>query len=204
MLALPRFVSIVLTNPQAKRHALGSADLGYALRNTLNTPESSTLSNIRDRVLIGFHILEAFIVPPTSGWVLTLGGLMFNLYIRTADFTGEPIIIAMIYAVAVLAIAAPAPLVICCIVYEFYHRMVNRTLYRKNGDGSEGKHDEVADQTRHLGHLLDYAALPIGAMLYTTLPHTLASFQRLWPSASHTLAYVTSEKMVDEAILRRD
>jgi H+/gluconate symporter-like permease len=129
---------------------------------------------------------------------------MFNLYIRTLDFAGEPIFIAMIYAVSVLLIAAPAPLLICCIVYEFYHRMVNRTLYRKNADGAEGKHDEDADQTRHLGHLLDYVALPIGAMFYTTLPHTLVSFQRLWPTASSSLAYVTSEKMVDEAILRRD
>jgi hypothetical protein len=127
---------------------------------------------------------------------------MFNLFIRTSDFASEPIIIAMIYAVAVLAIVAPAPLLICCVVYEFYHRMVNRSLYRKDGDGAEGKHDEVAEQTRSLSHLLDYTALPIGALIYTTIPHTIASFQRLWPS--HTLAYITSEKMIDEAILRRD
>ncbi|KAJ3206000.1 hypothetical protein HK099_000656 [Clydaea vesicula] len=170
---------------QGRRHALACADVGYALRRTLETPESATLSNIRDRVLMSLRVCETFIVQATSGWVFTLGGLMFAMLHITFE---DPLFHFLSKIVAVLSILAPLPLLICCFIYEFYHRFLERTLFKKDKDLK----GEESPKTRSLIHLLDYICLPISAFFYVTVVYTIACVQRLIPN--NGLTYITSEK----------
>ncbi|KAJ3079805.1 hypothetical protein HK102_003498 [Quaeritorhiza haematococci] len=68
---------------QARRHFMGVADVAYTLGNALKiTPNAwrrMTLGDWFDRALVCFLTLEAHVVPATSGWLLTLGILGFQL-----------------------------------------------------------------------------------------------------------------------------
>lgn len=207
--AIPIHVPINLTNiqstsysstlyarfTQAKRHALACADAGYALRHTLDTPESSTLSNIRDRVLMALRVLEAFIIPSTSGWFLTLGTAMFNAYISSDEFASEQLVVSLIHACTVLSIISSLPLLACCFLYETYHRFLNSTLYRKGSLFDDGKHNDSPACTRTWRHLMDYIFLPLGAFVFVTLPSSIGCVQRLIPN--NGLVYITAAKMAE-------
>ena len=51
---------------QAKRHFYGVADVAYSLRETANTSHHTSLTNIIDRMILCFHVLEAHLIPATG------------------------------------------------------------------------------------------------------------------------------------------
>ena len=155
---------------QAKRHALAVADTSFALRHTFSMNLVST-----ERILMCYRVLEAFILPAISGWVLILGNIMFHCLPESDT--------AIYQYVNILFKIVPIPMLLSCLLYEFFHRFVEDRLY-------PGKNH------RDLRHLVDWVVLPISCFFYVTVAHSIGGIQRLVPG--NGLVYVTSEKEMIE------
>ncbi|KAI9255223.1 hypothetical protein BDA99DRAFT_562489 [Phascolomyces articulosus] len=183
---------------QAKRHYNGVADVAYTLRNAMkqSTPSSSSyscspsFSNGYDKLLVCLKVLEAHMIPVTSGWLMfaavpLMQFILFPPYPLFALVSPmeNPILTSDFYAnlwniVRLLTVFLPFPLFGTLAVYEHMHRSVDRELLRKV-------------ESRRWTNLFDYVTLPIAAWLFMTLPSTLACVKRLRKKEEQ---YIVAEK----------
>ncbi|KAI9318533.1 hypothetical protein BX666DRAFT_1855477 [Dichotomocladium elegans] len=177
---------------QAKRHYNGVADVAYALKNAF-----STSAPWLDRFIVCCKVLEAHMIPVTSGWLMFAAVPLMQLVLfpptallaALVDPAENPVLNSEFFAnlwnlLCLITILLPLPLFGTLAIYECMHRHVDRSLFRKR-----------KTESRRWINLFDYIALPIAAWLYMTLPSTLASMKRL--SRKKEL-YIVSEKVFSE------
>lgn len=172
---------------QAKRHYNGVADVAYTLKNAFQTSSISLL----DRLRVCFIILEAHMVPATSGWLMFMAvplmqAILFPpfAWMALVPATENPILTSEFYGrlwsfVKLITLCLPLPLFGTLAVYEQLHRMIDREFFRKQ-------------ESRAWFNLFDYINLPIAAWLFMTLPSTFACIKRLLCCEEK---YITSEKL---------
>lgn len=170
---------------QAKRHYFGGADVAYALRNAAATSASARLSSIIDRIICCFYVLEAHMIPATSGWFVMLGVLLFQQF-QPEIFEMDPFFANLLFLVKILSTVAGTPLLFCILTYEFLHRDLDRLLFKK---------DPTSPANRKLSNLLDYCWLPVSACLFMTIPSTEACIHKIIKSEEK---YHVSEKILLE------
>jgi hypothetical protein len=219
----PIFVPINLTNVQtngylanmharfvqAKRHYNGVADLSYTLRNAFGVKESdgqvlATLTKKTslyaspsfwlDKLIIAIKVMEAHMIPVTSGWLMfaAVPLMQFILFpphstVAFVDPAENPILTSEFYAtlwniVKIITIFLPFPLFGTLAIYERLHRTVDRELYRKT-------------ETRTWRNVFDYISLPIAAWAFMTIPSTIACIKRLYKTNDQ---YIVAEKFFDD------
>lgn len=198
---------------QATRHYNGVADVAYTLKNAFNnhhhrvSPKGSLLENASngivmaasstvhwmDKLTVCFLILEAHMIPATSGWLMFAAVPLMQLILfppfqalAFVDPSQNPILTSDFYAqlwnmVKLVSVLLPFPLFGTLAVYEHLHRSIDRDFLQKS-----------KNETRQWKHLLDYVNLPIAAWLFMTLPSTLACFKRL---SQKEQEYIVSEKL---------
>ncbi|CEI96079.1 hypothetical protein RMCBS344292_10249 [Rhizopus microsporus] len=171
----------------AKRHYNGVADVAYTLKNAFQASSISLL----DRLKVCFIILEAHMVPATSGWLMFMAvplmqAILFPpfAWMALVPATENPILISEFYGrlwsfVKLITLCLPLPLFGTLAVYEQLHRVIDREFFRKQ-------------ESRAWFNLVDYVNLPIAAWLFMTLPSTLACIKRLLCCEEK---YITSEKL---------
>lgn len=198
---IPIYVPINLTNVQtsgyfsnvsarfvqAKRHYNGVADVAYTLKNAI----SSSSISLYERLKVCFIILEAHMVPATSGWLMfaavpIMQFLMFPPFHIMALVSPDtnPILTTVFYghlwkAIQLITLCLPLPLFGTLTIYEGLHRVIDREFLHKT-------------QSRSWSNLIDYLNLPVAAWLFMTLPSTLACMKRLLDRQEK---YITSEKL---------
>ncbi|KAI9489462.1 hypothetical protein BDB00DRAFT_843008 [Zychaea mexicana] len=181
---------------QAKRHYNGVADVAYTLRNAMR---SRTMSWY-DKMLVCLKVLEAHMIPVTSGWLMfaAVPLMQFILFPPYPLFAivkplENPILTSDFYAnlwniVRLVTVFLPFPLFGTLAVYEHMHRSVDRELLRKV-------------ESRRWTNLFDYATLPLAAWLFMTLPSTLACVKRLRKREEQ---YIVAEKFFkDDGVAAR-
>ncbi|CAO3591766.1 unnamed protein product [Absidia cylindrospora] len=197
---------------QAKRHYNGVADVAYTLKNAFTrhrgAPKGSLLDDASsglalaassssvswlDKVTVCFLILEAHMIPATSGWLMfaAVPLMQFLLFppfsgLAIVDPAQNPILTSDFYAqlwnmVKIITVLLPFPLFGTLAVYEQLHRSIDRDFLLKS-----------KNESRQWRHLLDYATLPVAAWLFMTLPSTLACVKRL---SQVEQQYIVSEKL---------
>lgn len=179
---------------QAKRHYNGVADVAYTLRNVYHATRMSALN----KFLICLKVMEAHMIPVTSGWLMfaavpLMQLLLFPPYqvIALVSPIDNPLLTSEFYAnlwniVKIITVFLPFPLFGTLAVYEQLHRSIDRDLLHKS------KHD-----SRQWKNLLDYITLPIAAWLFMTLPSTLACMKRFRRREEQ---YIVAEKFFKEDI----
>ncbi|RUS13524.1 glycosyl transferase family group 2-domain-containing protein [Endogone sp. FLAS-F59071] len=199
---------------QASRHMNGVADVAYTLKGAFS-PKTQTsldpksvlpisnkyspyfsLANMFDKIVVCFHVLEAHMIPCTSGWLMfaavpVMQFLMFPPHPLLSYVTPSenPILTSEFYAtlwnlVKIVTILLPMPLFGMLAVYENLHRTIDRELFRKS-----------LSESRTWRNAFDYAWLPVAAWLFLTLPSTVACIKRL---IKHEDKYHVSEKVFSE------
>ncbi|KAI8991175.1 glycosyl transferase family group 2-domain-containing protein [Mycotypha africana] len=177
---------------QAKRHYNGVADVAYTLKHAFHGIPSKV--SLYERVKVCLIILEAHMVPATSGWLMfaAVPLMQFILFpplawIAFVDPSQNPILTSEFYSrlwslIKLITLCLPLPLFGTLAVYEMLHRMVDREFLHK-----------PKEETRKLSNVVDYVHLPVAAWLFMTLPSTLACIKRLlWQRQE---IYITSEKL---------
>ncbi|KAI8065715.1 glycosyl transferase family group 2-domain-containing protein [Gongronella butleri] len=201
---------------QAKRHYNGVADVAYTLKNAFTrhrgAPKGSLLEDASsglamaasssvswmDKLTVCFLILEAHMIPATSGWLM-FAAVPLMQFILFPPFSAmalvnpaqNPILTSDFYAqlwnmVKIITVLLPFPLFGTLAIYEQLHRSIDRDFLQKS-----------KDESRQWRHLLDYATLPIAAWLFMTLPSTLACVKRL---SLKEQKYIVSEKLFKDEI----
>ena len=225
---IPIYVPINLTNVQttgyisniyarwvqAKRHYNGVADVAYSLKSAFGnshqvsdsksifgSKESCFMScSFFDKLTVVFHVLEAHMIPATSGWIMFVAvpftQLLISTYSPLSDYFPSfqnPIVTSefyayMFYFVQSIGILLPIPLLMCAILYEGLHKTVDLDLFKKS-----------SNETRTWRNYTDYAWLPLSAWIFLTLPSTMACVKRLtnWEEK-----YVVAEKIFSEELTR--
>lgn len=175
---------------QAKRHYNGVADVAYTLRNAFKTPSAISLF---ERLKVCFIILEAHMVPASSGWLMfaavpLMQFILFPPFQSVALVSPEdnPILTSEFYGhlwkvIKMITLCLPLPLFGTLAVYEQLHRTIDREFLHKS-----------KSQSRKWSNLIDYINLPVAAWLFMTLPSTLACVKRL---LNRQEKYITSEKL---------
>lgn len=181
---------------QAKRHYYGSADVAYALRQTfrgqgglLRMLVSASKAEWRvflARLLCCFYVLEAHLVPLTSGWLMFLGVPILQLAGGASLFSSSQALTALYWTVNGLSVSLIIPMIVNVLLYESYVRFVDRELFMKRADDKS---------IRRWWNIRDYAFLPVGAVLFMTLPATVSSLTALLTMGKEQ-KYVVSEKVV--------
>ncbi|RUS13994.1 glycosyl transferase family group 2-domain-containing protein [Endogone sp. FLAS-F59071] len=200
---------------QATRHMNGVADVAYTLKsafalkhhNSLDTSKSilptsnkstsyMSFANMFDKMVVCFHVLEAHMIPCTSGWLMfaavpVMQFLMFPphpllSYVAPSE---NPILTSEFFAtlwnlIRIVTVLLPFPLFGMLAVYENLHRTVDRDLLRK-----------ARAEQRTWKNGFDYIWLPVAAWLFMTLPSTVACIKRL---IKHEDKYHVSEKIFME------
>ncbi|KAI9472457.1 MAG: glycosyl transferase family group 2-domain-containing protein [Benjaminiella poitrasii] len=173
---------------QAKRHYNGVADVAYTLKHAFCT--TSTIS-LYERLKVCLIILEAHMVPATSGWLMfaAVPLMQFILFppfesLSIVSPDQNPLLTSDFYhhlwtLIKIITLCLPLPLFATLAVYERLHRAIDREFLNKQ-------------QSRGWLNLLDYVNLPIAAWLFMTLPSTLACVKRL---LNRQEKYITSEKL---------
>lgn len=207
---------------QAKRHYNGVADVAYTLKNAFalhhrGAPKGSLLDDASnglalaasssvswlDKITVCFLILEAHMIPATSGWLMfaAVPLMQFLLFppisaLALVEPAQNPILTSDFYAqlwnmVKIVTVLLPFPLFGTLAVYEHLHRSIDRDFLQKSKADS-----------RQWKHLLDYATLPVAAWLFMTLPSTLACVKRL---SQVEQQYIVSEKLFkDDIVIMND
>ncbi|KAI8343601.1 hypothetical protein BC941DRAFT_448370 [Chlamydoabsidia padenii] len=206
---------------QAKRHYNGVADVAYTLKNAFTShhrgaPKGSLLDDASnglvlaasssvswlDKITVCFLILEAHMIPATSGWLMfaAVPLMQFLLFppistLALVDPDQNPILTSDFYAqlwnmVKIITVLLPFPLFGTLAVYEHLHRSIDRDFLQKS-----------KAESRQWKHLLDYATLPVAAWLFMTLPSTLACVKRLSQAEQQ---YIVSEKLFREDTVMMD
>lgn len=190
--AVPIFVPLNFTNiqaetyattlkaryTQAKRHYYGLSDVSYALRQTMETPVSSSVSTMYARALCCMRVLEAQLLPATSGYFVMLSTLVFE-FLRPDFLRGEWLLV--FNAIQLFASINVIPLLCSFIYYEMLHKKLDEKMW-----GGAG---------RSWGKIFDYLWLPVSAFFFMTVPSTEACI-KLWKGGEGV--YVVSEKMGEE------
>ncbi|RUP51435.1 hypothetical protein BC936DRAFT_148153 [Jimgerdemannia flammicorona] len=199
---------------QATRHMNGVADVAYTLKSAFlpkqqNNFDSKSLlplsnkygnyfsvANLFDKIVVCFHVLEAHLIPCTSGWLMfaAVPVMQFLLFpphplLSYVAPTENPILTSEFYAtlwnlVKIVTVLLPMPLFGMLAVYENLHRTVDRELLRKS-----------RTESRTWRNILDYVWLPVAAWLFLTLPSTVACVKRL---IKHEDKYIVAEKIFHE------
>ncbi|CAO3585388.1 unnamed protein product [Absidia cylindrospora] len=205
---------------QAKRHYNGVADVAYTLKNAFTrhrgAPKGSLLDDASsglamvasssvswmDKMTVCFLILEAHMIPATSGWLMfaAVPLMQFLLFpplsaLALVDPAQNPILTSDFYAqlwnmVKIITVLLPFPLFGTLAVYEQLHRSIDRDFLLK-----------PKSESRQWKHLLDYATLPVAAWLFMTLPSTLACVKRLSQAEQQ---YIVSEKLFQDSVMDKD
>ncbi|KAI8089188.1 uncharacterized protein BX664DRAFT_385717 [Halteromyces radiatus] len=204
---------------QAKRHYNGVADVSYTLRSAagvqqwadgnknskymvgslLHDKKSSMYASPTfwfDKFLICVKVLEAHMIPVTSGWLMfaAVPLMQFILFpphsmVAIVDPADNPILTSDFYAtlwniVKIITVFLPFPLFGTLSIYEHLHRIVDRELYRK-----------AKSESRSWKNVFDYITLPIAAWMFMTIPSTIACIKRLYKPTDQ---YIVAEKFFDE------
>ncbi|GAA5807088.1 hypothetical protein MFLAVUS_000438 [Mucor flavus] len=176
---------------QAKRHYNGVADVAYTLKNAFQT--SSASISLFERIKVCFIILEAHMVPATSGWLMfaAVPLMQFILFppfqsLQLVAPSDNPILTSEFFGhlwsvIKIITLCLPLPLFGTLAVYEQLHRTIDREFLHK-----------TKAESRKWSNLIDYINLPVAAWLFMTLPSTLACVKRLLNSQEK---YITSEKL---------
>ncbi|KAG0180998.1 hypothetical protein DFQ28_008591 [Apophysomyces sp. BC1034] len=191
---------------QAKRHYNGVADVAYTLKSAFNFTDGvlTTNSNVSwlDKFTVCLLILEAHMIPATSGWLMfaAVPLMQFLLFpplhtLAFVDPAQNPILTSEFYAqlwnmVKIITLCLPFPLFGTLAVYEHLHRSIDREFLRKS-----------RTESRRWKHLFDYTMLPIAAWLFMTLPSTLACLKRFLKREDK---YIVSEKFFKQSDLNVD
>jgi hypothetical protein len=182
---------------QAKRHYNGVADVAYTLKNAFQTPSSSI--SLFERLKVCFIILEAHMVPATSGWLMfaAVPLMQFILFPPFASLAliaplDNPILTSEFFGhlwsvIKMITLCLPLPLFGTLAVYEQLHRAIDREFLYK-----------TKEQGRKWSNLFDYINLPVAAWLFMTLPSTLACVKRL---LNRQEKYITSEKLFRDGLI---
>ncbi|CAO0797874.1 unnamed protein product [Mucor circinelloides] len=176
---------------QAKRHYNGVADVAYTLKNAFQSSSSSI--SLFERLKVCFIILEAHMVPATSGWLMfaAVPLMQFILFPPFASLaliapSDNPILTSEFFGhlwslIRIITLCLPLPLFGTLAVYEQLHRAIDREFLFKS-----------KQESRKWSNLIDYINLPVAAWLFMTLPSTLACVKRL---LNRQEKYITSEKL---------
>jgi hypothetical protein len=216
---VPIYVPINLTNVQcdgymanlharyvqAKRHFQGVADLGYTLRHMVACFKNrkkqrglldyhATTSGFHDKLSACAVILEAHMIPASSGWLMFAAVPLMQLilfppfaWMSLVSPSNNPLLTSEFFSqlwtiVKLITVFLPFPLFGTLAIYEHLHRYIDRHFYRKT-------------ESRSWRNVADYASLPIAAWLFLTLPSTLACIKRFVRGED---AYIVGAKIFDE------
>ncbi|EIE83143.1 hypothetical protein RO3G_07848 [Rhizopus delemar RA 99-880] len=191
---------------QAKRHFQGVADLGYTLRHTLDSYKNRKSRNVLDCHVptSGFYdklaacsvILEAHMIPASSGWLMFAAVPLMQLilfppfsWMALVSPANNPLLTSDFFyklwtLVKLVTVFLPLPLLANLAIYEHLHRFIDREFYHK-----------TKEESRTWKNILDYASLPLAAWLFLTLPSTIACIKRLVAGED---AYVVGAKIFKE------
>ncbi|CAI2178634.1 18710_t:CDS:2 [Funneliformis geosporum] len=226
---IPIYVPINLTNVQttgymsniharwvqAKRHYNGVADVAYSLKSAFgvskHSPDTKSLlgsysgqkifmsCSLADKLTVVFHVLEAHMIPATSGWIMFAAipltqFLLISTYSPLSNYYPNfqnPIQTStfyyyMFYLIQAVGILLPMPLLMCAVLYEGLHKTIDLDLLKKS-----------SSETRTWRNVMDYVWLPVSAWLFLTLPSTMACVKRLTKSEEQ---YVVAEKLFSEEL----
>ncbi|CAG8548271.1 255_t:CDS:2 [Funneliformis mosseae] len=228
---IPIYVPINLTNVQttgyisniharwvqAKRHYNGVADVAYSLKFAFGvskkSPDTKSLlgsysgqkffmsCSLADKLTVVFHVLEAHMIPATSGWIMFAAVpltqfLLISTYSPLSNYYPSfqnPILTSTFYyymfcLIQAVSILLPMPLLMCAALYEGLHKTIDVDLLKKS-----------SSETRTWRNVVDYAWLPVSAWLFLTLPSTMACVKRLIKCEEQ---YVVAEKIFSEELTR--
>ncbi|OBZ86425.1 hypothetical protein A0J61_05522 [Choanephora cucurbitarum] len=192
---------------QAKRHFQGVADLGYTLKHMIDCYKKrkvqkglldyhTNTSSFNDKLAACSVILEAHMIPASSGWLMFAAVPLMQLilfppfsWMDIITPANNPLLISDFFyklwtIVKMITIFLPLPLFATLGIYEHLHRYIDREFYRK-----------PKSESRTWKNVLDYVSLPVAAWLFLTLPSTLACVKRL---VSGEEAYVVGAKIFNE------
>jgi hypothetical protein len=224
----PIFVPINLTNVQcegyaaniyaryvqAKRHFQGVADLGYTLRHMVACFKSSrgsnqkalldchsTTSGFYDKLSACSVIMEAHMIPASSGWLMFAAVPLMQLILFPpfdwlpviVDPANNPLLSSDFFyklwtVVKMITVFLPFPLFGTLAIYEHLHRYIDAEFYHK-----------PKSESRSWKSLKDYASLPVAAWLFLTLPSTIACVKRLFKGND---AYVVGAKIFNDSAIQ--
>ncbi|KAG1453003.1 hypothetical protein G6F56_007675 [Rhizopus delemar] len=193
---------------QAKRHFQGVADLGYTLRHTIDSFKNR--QKILDCPTSGFYdklsacsvILEAHMIPASSGWLMFAAVPLMQLilfppfsWMALVSPANNPLLTSDFFyklwtLVKLITVFLPLPLFANLAIYEHLHRFVDREFYFK-----------AKEESRTWRNVLDYVSLPIAAWLFLTLPSTIACVKRLIAGEE---AYIVGAKIFKEEELNKE
>ncbi|CAO3671859.1 unnamed protein product [Umbelopsis ramanniana] len=198
---------------QATRHYNGVADVAYTLRSSFGSSArpSSLMSLLPttdkssmyispyywlDKLIVCVHVLEAHMIPATSGWLMFAAVPVMQLilfppfsFLAVVEPDSNPILVSEFYStlwniVKIITVLLPFPLFATLGIYEYLHRTVDRELFRK-----------APSEYRTWRNALDYISLPIAAWMFMTLPSTLACLKRLVKTEQE---YIVAKKVFTE------
>ncbi|GAA5806702.1 hypothetical protein MFLAVUS_000050 [Mucor flavus] len=190
---------------QAKRHFQGVADLGYTLRHMITSYKNRknqkglldchmATSGFYDKLSACMVILEAHMIPASSGWLMFAAVPLMQLmlfppfpWMAINSPTNNPLLTSDFFyklwtVVKLITIFLPFPLFGTLAIYEGLHRYIDKNFYQKPA-------------TRTWKNCADYASLPIAAWLFLTWPSTVACVKRLFSGDD---AYVVGAKVFKE------
>ncbi|KAG2206766.1 hypothetical protein INT47_003708 [Mucor saturninus] len=190
---------------QAKRHFQGVADLGYTLRHMIlsykNRKNQKGLldshmatSSFYDKLSACAVILEAHLIPASSGWLMFAAVPLIQLilfppfpWMALTNPANNPLLASDFFfklwtVVKMITIFLPFPLFGTLAIYEHLHRYIDREFYHKPA-------------TRTWKNCADYASLPIAAWLFLTWPSSVNCVKRLFSGED---AYVVGAKIFKE------
>ncbi|KAJ3341777.1 hypothetical protein HDU93_004161 [Gonapodya sp. JEL0774] len=184
---------------QAVRHMYGGADVGYAFREMLGSnggflgmfwrvlTRRERVIDVADKLLVLFHVLEAHVLGNCTGWLMMLWLPVWEGFGGVGKLIGDDdrLWVHLVVATQILSACATMPTFLNLFLYERYHRVIDRRLFGRERS------------TRNIWNLTDYAWAPLSAVLFMTLPATIASFRRVWEHGGET-AYVVGEKVMAE------
>ncbi|CEP10977.1 hypothetical protein [Parasitella parasitica] len=194
---------------QAKRHFQGVADLGYTLRQMVdsykNRKEQKGLldchmatSGFCDKLAACAVIMEAHMIPASSGWLMFAAVPLMQLvlfppfaWMAIVPPANNPLLTSDFFyklwtVVKMITIFLPFPLFGTLAIYECLHRYIDREFYHK-----------PKSESRTWKNILDYASLPIAAWLFLTLPSTIACVKRLFAGDD---AYIVGAKVFKDEV----
>ncbi|KAG2176054.1 hypothetical protein INT44_000533 [Umbelopsis vinacea] len=198
---------------QATRHYNGVADVAYTLRSSFGSSArpSSLMSLLPtadkssmyispyywlDKLIVCVHVLEAHMIPATSGWLMFAAVPVMQLilfppfsFLAVVEPDSNPILVSEFYStlwniVKIITVLLPFPLFATLGIYEYLHRIVDRELFRK-----------APAEYRTWRNVVDYISLPIAAWMFMTLPSTLACLKRLVKTEQE---YIVAKKVFTE------
>lgn len=123
---------------QGTRHYYGVADVAYTLRMvTWRTSLFASLKEIRDRIYMLCLVLEANLLPATSGWIMMLAVAAFE-FLRPEWFESIGPYFSTLWIIAkVMCSMASVPVLIIGAHYDSMHRWIDTNFLMKTGNKSK-------------------------------------------------------------------